>query len=93
MTPLYVKANNIFYTTDKDAGINSPSSEYCHTIKKLKGGKFLVEYFDRELHDRLTGEWVLRWGDLDPNCRIILYPNSIQEVKYVINPPSSKQPG
>lgn len=80
----YIKADGKYYkpqiagVKDKKSNCNYP---VC-TIKKLLFGRWRIDYYDEEIQYNELGGYA--WGDEDkPNARIILYPSSIEVIKWM----------
>jgi len=76
----YIKANGNYYQPQKK-GVDNPRGIGCYPvcfITKLLFGRWKIEKYDSQYNDLSD----YPNGNQIPNCKIILYPAGIQEVKY-----------
>lgn len=79
----YIKANGMYYIP-QEAGVKNPNtwdSNYpvC-IIKKLWFGRWQIDYYDF----LNTPAFVSDRDENKPNTRIVLYPNGIEEIKWLL---------
>ena len=82
---IYVKANDTYYfhtpkNVQKDDCIAGCYRDVCY-IKHLLFGRIQIDLYDENLYLTKHG-YVTFNGGQEPNCRLILYPSGIQEIKY-----------
>lgn len=79
-----IKANNKFFV-ERKTGVQDPEAypgfflPVCY-IKKLWFGRWQIDYYDPAYETYGFG----RDRNQKPNTRLILYPSSIQEVRYIL---------
>lgn len=82
----YIKANGVFYRP-QEPGVRNENKAcgnyHVCLIKKLPFGRWRIDYYDEHVQFYEKGGYC--FGDENkPNQRLILYPNGIEEISYII---------